>query len=186
MSELINAEFEIKKLGCDYFLEFLELEGNLLKMGKNLDEILFNTTVIDVGADCGSSVIFFLKHDAYRVYAFENNQDLCNKFKENMMNLLKGYSVFYFCKPAKKENIMNIIKYEKGEGRRVFLKIDCKGCEKDIIDEEILKNIDNGLITLYDWVSFPERENITLLLKKYEYVPVFVTNDNREIEFMKI
>jgi len=186
MSELINAEFEIKKLGCDYFLEFLELESNLLKMGKNLDDILFNSSVIDVGADCGSSAIFFLKHNTYRVHAFENNRDLCNKFQSNILPILKHYSVFFYCVPVKKENIMNIIQYEKNEGRRIFLKVDCEGCEAEFLDEELMTKIDNGLIAIHDWVPFPKRQDLVLLLKKYEYVPVFVTNDGREIEFMKI
>jgi len=186
MSELINAEFEIKKLGCDYFLEFLELESNLLKMGKNLDDILFNSSVIDVGADCGSSAVFFLKHNAYRVHAFENNRDLCNKFQSNILPIIKHYSIFFYCEPAKKENIMNIIQYEKKEGRKIFLKIDCEGCEAEFLDEEIIKQIDNGLIAIHDWVPFPKRQDLVLLLKKYEYVPVFITNDGREIEFMKI
>ena len=186
MSELINAEFEIKKLGCDYFYEFLELESNVLKMGKNLDDILFNTTVIDIGADCGSSAIFFLKHNVYRVHAFEVNRDLCNKFQSNILPMLKHYSIFYYCEPAKKENIVNIIQYEKGEGRKIFLKIDCEGCEKDIIDEEIIKKIDNGIIAIHDWVEPNKRQDLVLLLKKYEYVPIFITNDGKEIEFMKI
>jgi len=186
MSELINAEFEIKKLGCDYFLEFLELESNLLRMSKNLDDILFNASVIDVGADCGSSAIFFLKHNVYRVHAFEINRDLCNKFQSNILPIMKHYSIFYYCVPAKKENIMNIIQYEKNEGRKVFLKIDCEGCEAEFLDEEIMKKVDNGLIAIHDWVEPSRRSDLVLLLKKYEYLPVFITNDGKEIEFMKI
>ena len=186
MSELINAEFEIKKEGCDYFLEFLELESNILRMGKNLDDMLFNATVIDIGADCGSSAIFFLKHNAYRIHAFENNRDLCNKFQSNILPMIKHYPVFYYCVPANKVNIMNIIQYEKNEGKKIFLKIDCEGCEAEFLDDEVMKQIDNGVIAIHDRVEPGKRQDLILLLKKYEYAPVFITNDGKEIEFMKI
>ncbi len=186
MSELINAEFKAKELGCDYFLEYLELEANLLKMGKNLDEILFNATVVDVGADCGSSAIFFFKHNAFKVHAFENNVDLCKKYEDNVKSILKHYSLLYYCKPANKQDILTIIQNEKKDGHRIFLKVDCEGCEAEILDEEITREIDNGIIAIHDWVPFPKHQELVLLLKKYEYVPVFVTNDGREVEFMKI
>ena len=186
MSELINAEFKAKELGCDYFLEYLELEANLLKMDKNLDELLFNSTVIDIGADCGSSAVFFFKHNAYRVHAFENNTELCKKYDENIEPILKHYSLFYYCKSADKHDVIMIIKNEKKDGHRVFLKVDCEGCEADILDEEIIREIDNGLIAIHDWIKPEKRQDLILLLKKYEYIPVFITNDGREVEFMKI
>jgi len=186
MSELIDAEFKAKELGCNYFLEYLELEANLLKMGKNLDELLFNATVIDIGADCGSSAIFFFKHNAYRVHAFENNVELCKKYHESVEPILRHHSLLYYCKPANKQDILTIIQNEKKDGHRVFLKIDCEGCEADILDEEIMREIDNGLIAIHDWVKPEKRSDLVLLLKKYEFIPIFITNDGREIEFMKI
>ena len=186
MSELIDAEFKAKELGCNYFLEYLELESNLLKMGKNLDEILFNASVIDIGADCGSSAIFFFKHNAYRVHAFEIDTELCKKYDDNVKPILKHYSLYYYCKPANKQDVLTIIKNEKKDSHKVFLKVDCEGCEAEILDEEVMKEIDNGLIAIHDWIKQEKRQELVLLLKKYEYVPVFVSNDGREVEFMKI
>ncbi len=154
-----------RDLGCDYFYEYDQAYGFIKFDGK---------TVVHVGADCGSSIIYFLLRGAKRVIAYEKNQDLCKKYFDNFHKYIKD-RVEYKCKQWEGE-------LDFGD---IFI-IDCDGCE-DLITDDLLMRIDASYetkwIAVHDWAS--KRDWLTKRLLELGYTKVYETPDHWEKAYFK-
>jgi hypothetical protein len=97
-----------------------------------------NTTVLDIGADIGSTAYFFAKNGAKQIIAVEGSKKLFNQLKLNV-NLRKVVPIFlYITTPA---DIEKLIKKWKPD----IIKMDIEGAEinllqiRDLIFQDIPK-----------------------------------------------
>jgi hypothetical protein len=118
---------------------------------------LSGKTVIDIGANIADSSVYFVKRGAKRVYAVEPNRELYELANENiclnsMSDLIE--TVFAGCS-SKSSNVScpkflsleEVVEYYKIIPE--FLKIDCEGCEYDIIlnsSDRILQSFSHILV----------------------------------------
>jgi len=140
---------------CDYWREYPHAYGKL---------DVFNKTIQVVGADCGSSALYFLWRGAKYVVQYEKEEHLRQKWEE----VCKYFNV---CEKA-------TMKEEwKGEYENVDIFImDCEGCEKDV-NVDMLKKYEQWCIGIHDWTK-----NRVELLRKIEGTTyTYVSDDGREI-----
>jgi hypothetical protein len=91
--------------------------------------------VIDVGAAIGDSALYFCGLGAERVYAFEPDKATVELLRENIsLNGLEG-RIIVLEQPATADSIDDIIKSITPDDRRLFLKLDCEGCEFELLRE---------------------------------------------------
>jgi hypothetical protein len=86
---------------------------------------LNSKVVIDVGAAVGETALYFCKLGAAHVYAFEMDNDRCMMARENIARNGMQDKISLLEEPATAAKI-NALKYD-------FIKIDCEGCEYDLI-----------------------------------------------------
>ena len=149
-----------KKLECDYWREFPHSYGVLN---------VFNKTIQIVGADCGSSTLYFLWRGAKYVIQYEKEEHLRKKWE----NMCKQFNI---CDKA-------IMKEEwKGEYDEVDIFImDCEGCEEEL-DVDTLKKYGQWCIGIHDWAK-----NRVELLRKLEGTTfTYSSDDGRELTFCKV
>jgi hypothetical protein len=89
-------------------------------------------SAIDIGTSLGDSTLYFASLGAKRVYGFEPDISLYELAKENVkLNNMDDRIQIYNTK-ATGESLRNLIlQYEL---KNVFLKIDCEGCEYEVIE----------------------------------------------------
>jgi len=156
---LIHQYFHNK--GCDYWLEQKEAYGLLNFKDK---------TVIIVGADCGTTVIYALARGAKRIIAYEKDANLRNKLIGTLLD-------------AKISNDMVDIRgewsgQEYPEGN-IFIQ-DCEGCEQKDDFNQIAK-YEQSCVALHMWID------VTKLLPHLRgYMMTFVTPDLKEVVMCKL
>lgn len=94
--------------------------------------------VLDIGADIGSSALFFLMNGADYVYLSEKN----NVYKHTYEDIKKRYSILNIHSEMlnKLKDIRNNID---------VLKMDCEGCELQLLTEELLNKANEFVIGLH-------------------------------------
>jgi hypothetical protein len=96
--------------------------------------------VIDVGAAIGDTALYFCGLGAERVYAFEPDKTPAELAREYVsLNGLEG-RIIVVEQPATADSIDDIIKSTTPDDRRFFLKVDCDGCEYELLRELFSKN----------------------------------------------
>ena len=145
---------------CDYWREFPYAYGSLQ---------VLNKTIQIVGADCGSSALYFLWRGAKYIIQYEKEEKLRARWNEVCRD-------FNICDKA-------IMKGEwKGEYENADIFVmDCEGCEKDL-NVDVLKKYEQWCIGVHDWTE----NRVTLLRKLVGAVLTYVSDDGREITLCKI
>ncbi len=150
---LLEKYFESR--GCNYWKEFPLSYGSLH---------VFDRVVIIVGADCGSSHVYFLLRGARCVIGYEKEEKLRNMWKEVCAN-------FSFCDYGE---IRGEWRGEYPDGD-VFV-MDCEGCESSL-DFSQLKKYKQWCIAVHDWT-----QNRTELLRNLRGSTLtYVSDDGHEI-----
>ncbi len=155
---LIHLYFHNK--GCDYWFEQKEAYGFLNFKGK---------TVIIVGADCGTTVIYALMNGAKKIIAYEKDANLRSKLVGTLLD--SGIP----------NGIVDIRAEWSGEypDGDIFIQ-DCEGCEEKDDFNQIAK-YEQSCIALHMWID------VTKLLPHLRgYVMTFVTNDSKEVVMCKL
>jgi len=149
-----------RKLECDYWREFPHSYGVLN---------VFNKSIQVVGADCGSSTLYFLWRGAKYVVQYEKEEHLRKRWEEVCRQ-------FGTCDNATMKGEW------KGEYDNVDVFVmDCEGCEEGLnIDE--LKKYEQWCVGIHDWVN-----NRVELLRKLEGTTfTYASDDGREITLCKV
>ncbi|QJF12301.1 putative methyltransferase [Saccharolobus solfataricus rod-shaped virus 1] len=146
-------------LECDYWREYPNAYGLLNP---------YNKTIQIVGADCGSSALYFLLRGAKYVIQYEKEQHLREKWKEVCAK-------FSICNKAEMRSEWNG-QYDNVD---IFI-IDCEGCE-EILDVSQLRKYEQYCIAIHDWT----KNRIDLLRKLQGLTFAYVTDDGREIVLCK-
>ena len=96
--------------------------------------------VIDVGAAIGDTALYFCGLGAKRVYAFDPDKASAELARENVsLNGLEGH-IIVLEQAATADSIDDIIKSTIPDDQRFFLKVDCEGCEYELLRELLSKN----------------------------------------------
>ena len=141
-------------------------EGLLLKLPKPpysfvLDEIFIMTVygkpdltdrvVIDIGSSIGDTALFFANLGANEIHCYEIDKSLSYLSEENVkLNNLQN-KIQIYNEAASIDSLRKLISQEKL--KNVFMKIDCEGCEIDILDSldtDIIKHI-NDIVLEYHY-----------------------------------
>ncbi len=93
--------------------------------------------VLDIGADIGSSALFFLMNGAYYVYLLENS----NEYKTTYETIKQKYPIL---KDSIMLNNLNNIPHNIE-----VLKMDCEGCELSLLTEELLNKSNEFVVGLH-------------------------------------
>ena len=87
--------------------------------------------VIDIGTSLGDSALYFASLGASNVYCFEADKDLYRMAQENIsLNNMTGKIHIYNQKATGELLRILILQYRL---KNVFLKVDCEGCEYEVI-----------------------------------------------------
>ena len=95
-------------------------------------------SVLDIGADIGSSAIFFLSRGAKYVYLVEKEQ----AYKKTYEELKQKY-------PILKNTYMVSSLVSANSSYFDVLKMDCEGCELSLLTEELLNKSNEFVIGLH-------------------------------------
>lgn len=91
---------------------------------------LTGKVVIDVGAAIGDTALFFKKCGAKAVYGYELDEARVRIAEKNIEMNRMSYSVVVYNKKATVEELHKLMATINDQ---IFLKLDCEGCEYDII-----------------------------------------------------
>jgi hypothetical protein len=91
---------------------------------------LTGKVVIDVGAAIGDTAVFFKKCGAKAVYGYELDETRVGIAQKNIEMNVMGHSVVVYNKKATVEELHKLMATINDP---IFLKLDCEGCEYDII-----------------------------------------------------
>lgn len=108
---------------------------------------LSNRIAIDIGASIGDTALFFCKRGA-RVYGYEIMQDRYNAALENIRLNHMQDRVTIFNEPATADRINTLI--QKNGWENVFLKIDCEGCEYELVPRMDFSKITDVIMEYHD------------------------------------
>lgn len=107
-------------------------------------------SVLDIGADIGSSALFFLMNGADHVYLVEKEQ----KYKETYISIKQKYPIL------KNTEMLN---FPVGMPSQIdVLKMDCEGCERNLLTEDLLNECNEFVIGLHK----PQLDNYQFEQKK--------------------
>ncbi|QJF12342.1 putative methyltransferase [Acidianus rod-shaped virus 3] len=147
-------------LQCDYWREYPYAYGLLNPYGK---------TIQIVGADCGSSALYFLLRGAKYIIQYEKEQHLRDKWKE----VCEKFSI---CQKAEMKPEWN----GQYDDVNIFI-MDCEGCEENLRTDE-LKKYEQYCIAVHDWT----KNRVELLRKLQGLTFTYVTDDGKEIVLCKL
>jgi hypothetical protein len=103
--------------------------------------------VVDIGASIGDTPLFFVSRGASKVYGFEPNIERYELALQNINLNNMTDKIQIFNTQATSKLLENLI--FQFSLRNVFLKIDCEGCEYDMIghtDDVVFQNIDDVVL----------------------------------------
>jgi hypothetical protein len=156
----MNLEEYFLKKECNYWREFEFAYGRLNVKDK---------VVVVVGADCGSTHVFFLMRGARYVIGYEKEEHLRELWKRVCID-------FDVCKKGEMHG-----EWKKGYPDADILVMDCEGCEKDL-DVSSLSKYKEWCIGVHDWT-----ENRVSLLRALQGTTfTYVSDDGREVTLCHI
>jgi|UniRef100_A0A0F2LNF3 hypothetical protein len=150
----MSAEY-FRSKGCDYWRELEPSYGCLNVRGR---------VVVVVGADCGSTHVYFLSRGARYVIGFEKSDDLRRVWNSVCAD-------FHICDHGEIRGEWHG-EYPDAD---VFV-MDCEGCESNL-DVSSLSKYKEWCIAVHDWTS----NRVSLLRKLQGAIFSYVTDDGREI-----
>jgi len=127
-------------------------------------------TILDVGADVGSTATYFLNKGALLVYAVEGNIDYFNMLEQNVQSEPKIKPIFLFINNTQKwVELLNL--------KPDVVKVDCEGCEKYLLDvpDSIFSVVREWMIEAHDDTLF---QNIMVKLRANNYIASFYEYTN--------
>ncbi|CAJ31550.1 putative SAM-dependent methyltransferase [Betalipothrixvirus acidiani] len=155
-----SIEEYFKKRECDYWREYPHSYGMLN---------VYQRSIQIVGADCGSSALYFLLRGASFVVQYEKEEHLRKKWEEVC-------AYFNICNKA----VM------KGEWDGVYENVDifvmdCEGCEEKL-NVNMLTRYKQWCVGIHDWT----KNRVELMRKMEGATFTYVSDDGREITLCKI
>ncbi len=154
---MVNYEDYFEKLGCAYWHEYSHAYNKL---------VLKDKTIIMIGADCGSSALYFLLRGAKYVIAYEKEEKLRKIFYDKVC---KDFSI---CNSITLRGEWTGNEYPDAD---VFV-MDCEGCE-DALDVNKLAKYNQWCIAIHDWA----KKRVELFRALYGSVLTYISDDGREI-----
>lgn len=157
---------ELQKLAGDYNLMRGPFDEDYDEQYGSLD--YKDKVILDIGADYGSSPMFFLRKGAKKVIAVESNADYVNVLHKIEKKVKEVISVDF--KISCGYNISNLIKKYSPD----IVKVDCDGCEVFLLQ---MTDIDIKLVK--DWILELHSVNVYNAIKD-----LFIRNEF-EIKFSR-
>lgn len=105
---------------------------------------LDNRVVIDIGAALGDSSLYFASLGAAKVFGFEVDTSRFKLAEENIGLNNMNNTISIFNEAANSRSVINLV--QKYALKHIFLKMDCEGCEYEIIENlpsNVLADIDD-------------------------------------------
>ncbi|CAI44189.1 SAM-dependent methyltransferase [Acidianus rod-shaped virus 1] len=156
----MDIENYFRNLECDYWREYPRSYGLLN---------VYQRTVQIVGADCGSSALYFLLRGASSVVQYEKEEKLRKKWQQVCAD-------FSICDKAVMKEEWN----GEYEDTNIFI-MDCEGCEEKLNVSQLNK-YSQWCIGVHDWAK-----NRVELLRKLEGATfTYASDDGREITLCRI
>ncbi|AZI75855.1 putative SAM-dependent methyltransferase [Sulfolobales Beppu filamentous virus 3] len=143
--------------GCDYWYEYDNSYGFLDVKGKK---------IVIVGADCGSSALYFLLHGAVYIIQYEKDEERRKRWDEVCR-------YFNICDKA----VMNGEWNNEYPDADVFI-MDCEGCESSL-DVDKLSKYTTWCIAVHQWTQ--NRVELLRKLIRYGVKLRYVSDDGNEI-----
>ncbi|MGC8588904.1 MAG: hypothetical protein ACP5LI_07775 [Hydrogenobaculum sp.] len=116
----------------------------------------YDKVVLDIGADIGSSALFFLLNGASKVYLVEKEEE----YRQTYRKLKEKYPLLQKTELIEPKDI-NKVQFD-------VLKMDCEGCEFYMLNEDLLTNSNEFVIGLHkpqlDEYQFEQKKR---LIEKY-------------------
>jgi predicted RNA methylase len=118
---------------------------------------LTGKVAIDIGAAIGDTALFFKKCGAKSVYGYELDEARVRVAEKNIEMNGMGNSVVVYNKKATAEELHKLMTTINDP---IFLKLDCEGCEYDIINKLDMSNVTN-VVMEYHMRPDPLIESLT-------------------------
>jgi predicted RNA methylase len=118
---------------------------------------LTGKVAIDIGAAIGDTALFFKKCGAKSVYGYELDEARVRIAEKNIEMNEMGDSVAVYNKKATAEELHKLMTTINDP---IFLKLDCEGCEYDIINKLDMSNVTN-VVMEYHMRPDPLIESLT-------------------------
>ncbi len=154
---MTDYEKYFSKLECAYWHEYPHAYSKLILKDKN---------VVMIGADCGSSALYFLLRGAKHVIAYEKEEKLRKLFVEKVCR------DFNICDRV---DIKGEWKGDEYPDADVFV-MDCEGCE-DTLDVSQLTKYKQWCVAIHDWA----KRRVELFRALSGNVITYISDDGREI-----
>lgn len=154
---------DIKKyfrdLECSYWHEYPYAYGSLN---------VFNKSVQIVGADCGSSALYFLWRGATHIVQYEKEQ----KLREKWQKVCQDFSI---CDKAEMRSEWS----GQYDATDIFV-MDCEGCEESL-NVDRLKQYQQWCVAIHDWT----KNRVDLVRRLRGAKITYITDDGKEIVLCK-
>ncbi len=168
-NERLFVEFENIKLTSPKYYPLIYSVYEIFFEEHYSSENIPGTTVIDIGSSIGDSSIYFLRKGAEKVFGYEPQSDLVKIAEENIkINSFEGKAKFineFFTK----DKVRKI-----SDPENTILKLDCEGCEFEIIDE-ITKSSLKFREIIFEFHKTPIMLFFNLLKKRYKIKEIIFT-----------
>ena len=127
------------------------------------------SAILDIGGDMGSSAVWFVQRGAKKVIVFEKDEKYYPLWEELRHAIGEIADKIEYRKEEATTDKIKDIEYD-------VLKVDCEGCEMDIINEDILKS-KKWMIAVHTFVNGWEKLEEKLI--KYGGKKVFDNGGER-------
>ena len=105
-----------------------------------------NKVVLDIGAEIGSSALFFLMNGAKKVYLIENNKEYNKTYEQLKLKYVDLSSGLKLDLLSNTEMLASLADMPSGID---VLKMDCEGCELSLLTEELISKASEFVVGLH-------------------------------------
>jgi predicted RNA methylase len=128
--------------------------------------------VIDIGASIGDTALYFISYGAKKVYGFEIDKERYELAVRNVKLNNMDNRIFILNDEATSKSISELIVQENLDD--LILKIDCEGCEYDLI-----KNLSDNIFNKIRFITMEFHSSPKPLISKLKKVGYKVKKDKR-------